>query len=1023
GGNSTKFQFTGEDDIRPLYYGEHAVIRVSNWVGKTLVLNQQEVSDEERPIQPVRIAHHHNGNCGELQDLTTAAARTALIPAAPIMLLGEDHVWIEFYENGWHQWDNYWSDGGSVIDNFDNYWVGWGERGGSGILKFNGDDDTWEVTDQYIPEEDLSYVTIRVVDIDGDPVDGARVLALSYWLSVNIEGFQVDIPFPCIWNYTDANGETLFKLATQERPGGNHNFTFKIISKVGSAESGKEELEHGQDYYFTYRLEGSAPNPELDHDPQVNPDPPDPRYKLGIDYQVVKGVQRPRNLLTGHYHPEEIPPHEPPQSQVQDFVGNHVDSFIATGQAFTNFLRGESFESYEFLENSNSSTFEFVLTEDDDWYLVLSNRDGIETTKVVQLDLDLLYMPSPYSVKIVDPVHGSQLQIGDIIPISGILSNEEELTSLRISTDSGSTWFYLSPNGNQWSYNWDTASLDLGWYTIVVEATFGAAQDFDSIDVELMDLEPPDLIISEPPDYSEFNIGDVVRIAGTATDDMTITSLEMSTDGGGTWIDIISGLSGGYWSSNWYTSSLEPGSYVVQVRASDGNNEQQDSVHIDILDSNPPSVTISSPANNSKLNVGDVIPIAGEAEDNRNITRLQLEIHGEESPVNVISSLNNTKWTHEWDTAGLSLGWYTLTINASDGTYNSSHSIDVELIDSEAPDIAINYPEDGATIGIGTSIIIKGVASDNVGITQLELATKGSDWEDILHSLSGGQWSYEWSTEGYALGTTNIKLRASDGIFQSSDTISVELVDATPPLLTITNPAQGQDINSGDVVTVSGTASDDFAVPELKITFDSGATWVDILPSLSNGEWSYTWDTAGLQLGSLTLKVTAEDGANEPTFDQITVNIKDLMMPELEITSPEGYSEYDTGAVIPIMGRASDNTQLTELRISTDNGRTWSDILPELRNGRWHYDWDTEDLESGTYVVRVRAHDGTYEVEESVTVVLEKEKEEGGEELNLSLIILLLLIGVILIIVTVVVFAVSRGRKKKEFAPYEQKRY
>ncbi|MCK5643916.1 MAG: transglutaminase domain-containing protein, partial [Gammaproteobacteria bacterium] len=460
GGNYSRFQVTGEDDVRPLDYGNHAVIRVSNWVGKTLILNQQEVSDGERPIQPVRIAHHHNGNCGELQDLTTAAARTALIPATGVLLLGEDHVWIEFYENGWHQWDNYWSDGGSVIDNFNNYWVGWGERGGSGIHKHNGDDDAWEVTDQYIPEEDLNYVTLRILDNNGDPVDGARVLVISYWLKVNVEGFQVEIPFPCIWNYTDSNGETLFKLATQERANGNHNFTFKIISKVGSTESGKIELEHGQDYTFMFYLEGSAPEPELDYAPQSNPNPLDPRFKLGVNYQVIQGLQRPRNLLTGHYHPQEIPPEETPESPVLDFLGNHIDSFITTGQEISNFLRGYSFESYEFSENSNSNSLEFVLTEDDDWYFTLSNRDSIETTKVVELNLELLFKPPPYSVKIVEPVNGAHLQIGGIIAISGIVTNETELMDLEISTDGGSTWTSIGVVGNEWTYYWNTASLD-----------------------------------------------------------------------------------------------------------------------------------------------------------------------------------------------------------------------------------------------------------------------------------------------------------------------------------------------------------------------------------------------------------------------------------------------------------------------------------------------------------------------------------------------------------------------------------
>ncbi|MDI6856023.1 MAG: VCBS repeat-containing protein, partial [Candidatus Thermoplasmatota archaeon] len=124
---------------------------VSNWVKRTLPLSEPESRDGERPIQPVRIAHHHNGNCGELQDLTVAAARTCLIPTAGVCLIGEDHVWSEFYcydssrEYHWHQWDNQWGGqgGGSVIDNFD--FLG-SDRGGTGIFKWWGDDHITEVT-------------------------------------------------------------------------------------------------------------------------------------------------------------------------------------------------------------------------------------------------------------------------------------------------------------------------------------------------------------------------------------------------------------------------------------------------------------------------------------------------------------------------------------------------------------------------------------------------------------------------------------------------------------------------------------------------------------------------------------------------------------------------------------------------------------------------------------------------------------------------------------------------------------
>ncbi|MBN1539460.1 MAG: transglutaminase domain-containing protein, partial [Candidatus Thermoplasmatota archaeon] len=124
------FDDAGEQFRYPAGYRDHAIEKVSQWVERTLPLNQQESQDGERPNQPVRIAASHNGNCGELQDLTIAAARCALIPARGAHLPGEDHVWSEFYLGGWHQWDNYWSDGGGVVGDDLNYWWGWGGRGG-----------------------------------------------------------------------------------------------------------------------------------------------------------------------------------------------------------------------------------------------------------------------------------------------------------------------------------------------------------------------------------------------------------------------------------------------------------------------------------------------------------------------------------------------------------------------------------------------------------------------------------------------------------------------------------------------------------------------------------------------------------------------------------------------------------------------------------------------------------------------------------------------------------------------------
>ncbi|UCE38290.1 MAG: FG-GAP repeat protein [Thermoplasmata archaeon] len=1019
GGNYSNFKNTGEDDRRPFDYGYHAIIRVSNWVGKTLILNQQEVSDSERPIQPVRIAHHHNGNCGELQDLTTAAARTALIPAAGILLLGEDHVWIEFYENGWHQWDNYWSDGGSVIDNFDNYWVGWGQRGGSGITKHVGDDDAFEVTDHYIPQDNISHVTIHVMDNNGDPVDGARVIVLSYWMKADISGYQVEIPFPCIWNYTDSNGNALFKLATQQGPNGNKNFTFKIISKVGSAESGKMELQHGWDYTFMFSLEGAAPNPILDADNQPNPNPSDPRFRLGINYQVISGTQHPRNLLTGNYHPEEIPPLRIPRPSIDDHQGNHIDSFIATDEEFVNFRAGYNFQSYEYTQNLNSRSFEFDLPDDYNYYFVLSNRDSIETTKVIKLTFELYYNPPSHTVKIVTPGDGSQLNIGDVISISGIVSNETDLVSLRLSTDSGTTWKYPTRTDNQWVYEWNTGSLDEGSYTIEVEADYGSTQSSDSIEVDLVDKEPPDINILNPTEYSQVNIGQTITISGTAFDNAEIESLLLSTDYGISWIDILPSLHNGQWSYDWITDDLSLDSYVIQILANDGTNRKLISSWecIELVDGVAPSVSISNPIQGADINIGTRVIISGTAYDNKDVTSLRLSTDGGQNYTDILSNLIGTSWSYEWDTTGLPLGHRTLVVDASDGKNNSTDSVDIELVDLEEPIISINYPPDDSDFNVGSQITISGEAKDNVALQNLRLSTDGGNtWEDILPRLSGGHWSYDWDTSECALGMHSIIVRGSDGQYLASDYLYIDLTDMNPPSVTITSPLDNENFNPGDTILVTGTAYDNQRISELKLSFDNQETWISILPSLDNGDWQYSWDTNGLISGDYTITVLVSDGINEPVYTSVEIDLRDSEDPILQITAPTDKFQYQIGEVVTISGTAFDKTGISDISISLDDKETWIDILYTLdENGQWEYVWETDDYDDGIYKIHIRISDGTNEVSDSLTIVLLDEETEGDskEGFSLSALWWLIILVVVVVLAAIAAFVGYKITRKK----------
>jgi hypothetical protein len=790
----------GHNNTRPWGYKDHAIEAVSNWVAKTLPLNQQEVTDEERPIQPVRIARHHNGNCGELQDLTSAAARTALIPATGILLLAEDHVWGEFYEDGWHQWDNYWSDGGSVVDNFDNYWVGWGQRGGSGITKWHGDDHTTEVTGRYIPEEDISHVTTRVLDRNGYPVDGARVMVGSHWLTGGMSEYQVSLPFPSIWNYTDANGECEFMLATQEgKADGNKNFSFKVISKVGNAEQGKTELEHGVDYIFQFDLEGTVPKSNLRANDQSSPDNiTNPNYKMEIEFEVQQGTQFPPNPQVGNVHPHDIT------------TALQIDTFICNSTNFIDFGCGYGFDCYELKRNNETNKYSFDVPYKDDWYFVLSNEDAIETMKSVLVKINLYEYPQYIpEVSIKNPPNGKQFVLGDEIQINGTASDYDgEIVNieLEITGEGYNIKFplsgYLQDDMYYWTFVWNTTDLEHGLYKARVIAYDNNLNDgYDEVNIELIDpnvqdIYPPTVTIDTPEDGALFLIGESVEIKGTAKDNFGVVRLELRI--GSEIIDLMPSYELNDWEFDWDTKKTKTGEHDITIFAYDAaNNIGKYTIIVELeeppVDQEVPSVEITSPEFDAEFDAGEIVTIRGEASDDMGIAKIELSLDSKLSWLDITNSyqwinvssngaeIEEGTWYFDWNTAGLDIGNYVIYARVFDGVDNSDSDVRaITLRDGQSPYISIDSPGSGTNYQSGQIVKLNGKVTDNIEIEKLKINIDSANIEDEISKnivLEGDDWYYDWLTaESYPDGKYTITITATDvGGNQDTDMVTVDL--------------------------------------------------------------------------------------------------------------------------------------------------------------------------------------------------------------------------------------------------------
>ena len=110
------------------------------------------------------------------------------------------------------------------------------------------------------------------------------------------------------------------------------------------------------------------------------------------------------------------------------------------------------------------------------------------------------------------------------------------------------------------------------------------------------------------------------------------------------------------------------------------------------------------------------------------------------------------------------------------------------------------------------------------------------------------------------------------GSLQGGLLFATKSTDTTPPTSTITAPTAGANLSLGNVVTITGTATDSGGgvVGGVEVSIDGGQTWH---PAQGRASWTYNWTI--LTAGSITIKSRAVDdsGNLETPSAGVTVNV------------------------------------------------------------------------------------------------------------------------------------------------------
>lgn len=418
-------------------------------------------------------------------------------------------------------------------------------------------------------------------------------------------------------------------------------------------------------------------------------------------------------------------------------------------------------------------------------------------------------------------------------------------------------------------------------------------------------------------------------------------------------------------------------------------------------DNTPPTIRILNPLHNSSPTVSALQTLSGTAQDNYNVTDVQVKLKRSSdgalwnfvySNWDYIDMWYYTMGVNNWSISGGNVVWstattYTLYARATDGNFKTA--IDTATFslgiatDTIAPSVSILYPVHGSTSTPDQLTILSGTVQDNQAVGRVRIKLVRSDnlhWNAFQLSWTAGEhwndlsnppynWSFFISTIAWSqAGAYTMTAQAEDlagNLNASTVTFHVSLSsggtgggDGIVPVVRILHPIVGSAHPPAALVNLNGTASDNNGLIHVAariLDIQQNRYWDGGAFSSTAEVWFHLyfngnptpWNFAGIPVESwingrsYQLTVQARDVSDNVGVQSssFTVNSSsgDTIAPTIYVVSPANGGAY-TPATLSIHGTASDNIGLKDVKVS----------LKHLGTGLW-YDGQAFTLSNQNY--------------------------------------------------------------------------
>ncbi|QXX16019.1 Ig-like domain repeat protein [Salmonella enterica subsp. salamae] len=542
---------------------------------------------------------------------------------------------------------------------------------------------------------------------------------------------------------------------------------------------------------------------------------------------------------------------------------------------------------------------------------------------------------------------------------------------VQVMRDGHSEEVTLTQTNGQWRFVPDSAWTD-GDYTLTVTVKDEAGNIRHSapltvtIDTQIA-IDSIELVNDSgiPND----NLTNNVRPQFQVTVPTDVNEVRLSIDGGKTWFNATPGATPGVWDYTWLTD-VANGSHTLTVEATDaaGNKATQKlEFTIDTMLSEPTIALDSTDDSGTKgdnlTNVNKPTFILGNIDADARYVTVEVQHGGTKE------TLTATKGaTGIWSvipTGTWADGSYTLTVKVEDEAGNVKHSAPLTVtVDTH---ITINNVE---------LVNDSGVKGDNltndanpqfritvpVDVSEVSLSIDGGvTWVKAMQSATQGVWNYTWP-KTVADGDYTLTVKATDN---AGNTVTKTLdftIDTTlsTPVIVLDSVddsgVQGDNMTNRAQPTFNLQHIDDDAV-RVTVSVEHGGVTTTFDATKDAGGWTFT-PPASWTDGDYTLSVSVEDAAGNTSHSaslKVTIDTQ-IAIDSIELVNDSGIPNDNLTNNVRPQFQVTVPTDVNEVRLSIDGGKTWFNATPGATPGVWDYTWLT-DVANGSHTLTVEATD------------------------------------------------------------------